>query len=90
MQLSRTPSHRTTAYQTSDALVDHDSREKQFTVLRYHVHVIIGARIDNKITCGIQTDKGSPFQAYLPKFPLLSVSPVITAWLISLINTSAK
>jgi len=37
MQPSYVSSHRTTAYQTSDALVDPDSREKQFTVLRYHV-----------------------------------------------------
>ena len=37
MQLSCASSPRTAAYQTSDALVDPDSREKQFTVLRYHV-----------------------------------------------------
>ena len=39
-------------YQTSDALVDPDSMEKQFTVLRYHVTCNNGARINNKIMCG--------------------------------------
>ena len=37
MQLSCAPSSRTTTYQISDALVDPDSREKQFNVLMYHV-----------------------------------------------------
>jgi len=37
MQSFCAPSHRITAYQTSGVLIDHRSREKQFTVLRYHV-----------------------------------------------------
>jgi len=37
MQLSCAPSHWTAAYKTSDALEDPDSKEKQFTVLRYLV-----------------------------------------------------
>jgi len=77
MQLSFAPSHKTTAYQTSDALVNSDSREKQFTVLRYHVtynNRCAHKSQEHKITCGIQTHKDRPFK-HTPWFPLLPVSP---------------
>ena len=55
MQPSCAPSHRTTTYQTNDALVDPDSREKQFTVLSYHVtcnNRYAHKSQEHKITCG--------------------------------------
>ena len=54
MQPSGFPSDRTTAYQTSGVLVDPDSREKQFTVLRYHVtcnNKCAHKSQEHKITC---------------------------------------
>ena len=56
-----------TTYQISDALVDPDSREKQFSVLRYHVTVITGARINLK---NIRTRVASkPTRVSLPSTP---------------------
>jgi len=55
MQPSCVPSHRITANQTSGVLVDPDSREKQFTVLRYHVtsnNKCTHKSQEHKITCG--------------------------------------
>jgi len=87
------PSHMTAAYQISDALVDPDRREKLFIILRYHVtcnNRCAHKSQEHKNTCGIQTHKGSPFQAHLPDFPCYQSPPVTPAWLILLINANAK
>ena len=55
MQPSCALSYKITAYQTNDALVDPDSREKQFTLLRYHVicnNRCVHKSQEHKITCG--------------------------------------
>ena len=83
----------TTAYQTNVAFVDPESKEIQFTVLRYHItcnNKCAHKSQEHKITCGIQTHKGSPFQAHLPNFSCYHSPPVTPAWLISLINASAR
>ena len=70
------PSHKTTAYQTSDVLVDPDSREKQFTVLSYHVtcnNKCAHKSQEHKITCG-KALRGATHPRYLPD-PLLPFSP---------------
>jgi len=59
----------------NDMFVDPEQQgEKQFGVLRYTSKRCAYELQDHMNTCGIQTHKGSPFQAYLPD-PLLLVSP---------------
>jgi len=68
MQPSYAPSHRTTAYQTSGELMDHDSRVKQFTVLKYHVtcnNKCAHRSQEHKITCG-KTLGGAALQSTPP------------------------
>jgi len=76
MQPSCTPSHKTTAYQTNDALVDSNSRDKQFTLLRYHVTYNNMSAHNHKNTWShvARPSVEPPFQAHLPDL-LLPVSP---------------
>ena len=76
MQPSCAPSHKTTAYQISGELVDPNSREKQFTVLRYHVtcnNKYAHRSQEHKVTCG-KAPGGADFPSTSPD-PLLLVSP---------------
>jgi len=76
MEPSCAPSYKIVTYQTSVVLVDPDSREKQFTVLKYHVtcnNRCAHKLQEHMITCGIQTHERSPFQAHLPGSPATSL-----------------
>ena len=92
IQPSCSPSHRTTAYQTNDALVDPGSKEKQFIILRYHVtcnNRCAHKSQEYKITRG-KARGGAILPSTPCSSPLLPVSPVTPAWLISLNNASTR